>query len=143
VRAGGGGLRDARVRLQLHAEGRGFQLEAQRWGSGLDESDVPAAFFAPLDDDDEAAAQLRGSGEWACTPSGFSIVLRELRELGPARAQLPLREAEVRAAAGAALQHELHATVDGSGLATVSVGSAHAIRCIMFERSWRPSGRDS
>lgn len=109
-----------------------FQLECASWSSLYDESDVPAAFFAPLDEDDESAAQMRCSGVWENTPYGFTLYLRDALELGPP-AELSLRASEVLAAAGRC--RELYGTMDGAtGRVVVGVGERRE-RKLFFEKT--------
>jgi hypothetical protein len=93
---------------------------------------VPAAFFAPLDEDDESAAQMRCSGVWESTPYGFTLYLRDALELGPP-AELSLRASEVLVAAGRC--RELYGTMDGAtGRVVVGVGERRE-RKLFFERT--------
>jgi len=70
---------------------------------------------------------------WESSPYGFTLVLRSVEEVGPAgaRALLPLREAELRAAAGRALDRDLFGTMDfDERKATVGVGERRERRLV-------------
>ena len=68
---------------------------------------------------------------WESTPYGFTLHVHRVEEIGPARAMLPLREAEVRAATGKSLEKELYGTMDfESRTATMAIGERRERRLV-------------
>ena len=132
-------VKHGRIRLMLqesHALGTDgpFELEGQAWSSANDESDVDSAFFAPIDEDDGCAAQLRCIGHWESTQYGFTLFFEHIEELGPAPQGLPLQEQELRLTAGRDLSRGLHGTMDfESRTVSITIGE-FSERILIFER---------
>lgn len=132
-----------RLRLLLESTregGQTFELEAQSWGTCNDEADMSKEMFAPLEPDDECAAQLRCRGRWEVTKSGLKLAFEEVVEIGPGVAQLPLKSAHVLASTGVDLSRPVYMTRDveeRSLIVEVGSTSDYCSRHVKFERSHR------